>query len=70
MKKLAILFVLTAFMLAITAPTYATVPSKPQQEQKAEKKDEKKCDKPCAKACEKTCCKKDTCKKSDVKPTK
>lgn len=69
MKKLAILFVLATFMLAISAPSYAAAPAKPQQEQKAEKKDNKKCDKPCDKE-KKSCCKKDTCKKADTKPSK
>jgi hypothetical protein len=69
MKKIAILFVLATFMVAISAPSNAAVPTKPQQEQKAEKKDDKKCDKPCTKD-KRTCCKKDSCKKADVKPAK
>jgi hypothetical protein len=75
MKKLAILFVLATFMVAISAPAYSAGQDKPKQEQKAENKDAKKCDKPCDKDKKESCCKgkKESCKKDEAKkeePTK
>jgi len=71
MKKLAILFLLAAFMVAVSAPVYSSSQDKPKQEQKDVTKCDKKDEKACAKDSTKACCKnkKDACTKAD-KPEK
>jgi len=64
MKKLAILFMSAAFIVALSVPSNATAQDKPKQEQASEKK--------CDKDKKGECCKKksESSKKEEAKPAK